>query len=508
MSKVSICIIICVTALGFVVGSMAGKSRDTQAVEDKEVSQQRSTSRTTQARSNEATQVQLPYMESEDSLETITAKGLDCPASEMALWLVDASAADIAAYWDFRSDSEALDGVKRVMIYNWVRTDLHAAMDHLTGTDDLRRVFWTWGILDPETALEETLVREDGEKYLKNVVNGIGQMQNQWLIKNFDRIPEKYHRLAFKGLRNWPENPDQVSKLNFLLEHDQGVNHSALRMLTRQDPWAAYEWLAENNKLSFGSHQRSYELDVVLESIKNENIDVLDRIAASAKSDSTKRKIEDILFTRLVETDLDAAMRKAKSEEAPLVTAKRLGEIGLSLIQSDSEKAFEIGRDIFTTNPESLTFTRTIGLADGSARTSYSGDSKAENFIESLLAKDPERTMDMAISNLEVSSGTYRDLSQKMLSRDVDSYANWVNSQNNAKVAHEASFRISDHYTQVGQYSQAADWLMRSKAPPKDQLKNLLSFWQHSNPEEARKWVESASIDEGIKQEFLKTIQE
>jgi len=508
MNKTSLSIISIAGVLGFAVGAKVNQKVDNTEPEQENIEKSRSSQRAVFSTSSGASKIDIPYLESNESLESIMAMGPDCPAGDMALWLVNATETEIAAYWDYRSQLNGKDGFERIILYNWARLDPHGGIAHLAKTKEQGRVFWAWGTVDPEAALAEASSTEHGKKHYRGVVNAIGQMHSGWLFENFDQIPEEYHSAALNGLMNWKENSDHVGKLNFLRENGKGVNRLALKTLTRQDPWAAYEWLNENVELRPGGKDGHYHFDVFLNAVKDTDIDVLERMITSTRSISLRRKIEDKLYQNLVKTDPEAAIQRAKKEKSPLLVAVRLGEVGLSLLSSDpdSEQAFELGNEMLEYGLDGLYFKQTVKYPSGRDRERSQSENYAQGLMGSLLVKDPSRTMDMAAEHLDVSSRTFQSLSSKMMRNNVDSYMQWVDSQDDPEVSSDAASRVVSNLNHTHQFNQVAGWLTQSKNVDQAKVQNMVFYWGRKKPQDARSWVESSGLNQEFKSKLLQSL--
>jgi hypothetical protein len=429
---------------------------------------------------------------STETLDTLTAQGDSPTYAALALWLTDASAADIAAYWEFRKANGKLDGDRmRLIFVNWTRVDPQGAIAATAGTDRAVAAWWSWAGNDPQAALAAA-----GPDRIKDVARGLGEFQPKWLRDHFDLIPEEARKDALLGVNTWKEEADPLAALDFLKEQGGGFNDSFFRSLVLKDPLTALDWLQKNNKLD---SRYNGPLDILLETLKTERPEDLERLAAMTPSSALKWKIEDAIFASLLATDPVAARAQAKAIGAPLIAAKRLAEIGNSVLASDPEQAFEIGADILTASPDKLAAEKKIEVENGNTNWGP-GDSAASKFMESLLGRDPERTLEMTIAGKETPSSAFQNLSWKWAKSDLPAYTAWVNQQKNPAIWNAASLQVVNQLASLGHFQEAAEWATSgSTSQDTARLYNLAWQWSHSNRAEAEAWAESLSLPEADK---------
>lgn len=429
----------------------------------------------------------LPQVHSEETLETLIAQGENASYAGLALWLIDASEPDIAAYWESRKSGKLSGDIKRLIFHNWTRLDPQAAITAVAGTSDAMTPWWTWAAHDPRAALAAA-----GPDQMKSVANGIGQLQPEWLREHFDLIPEEVRSDALNGLMNWKEDSDHVATLDFLKEHGIGFHTNLFKTLARKDPWAAYDWLEKNDKLD---SRDNGPVDVLLAAMKSGQPDDLERLAAMTPPGALQRKIEDALFESLLATDPEAALIRAKSTDAPLIAARRLAKIGTSLLASDPGKAFGIGTDIIAASPDQVAPKKQIETDRGS--TSWGAeDSAAMTFMESLLVKDPERTLEMTTTGNQTVTQTFRELSGKWAERNLVEFTEWVNRQPAGPVRNAAASSVVNQLSNQGHFQEAAEWAMSGDP---GSLYSLAWQWGRSNRTEANAWLESADLQDSVK---------
>jgi len=442
-----------------------------------------------------------PAIHSEETLESMIARGEGATYAGLALWMLDASEADIAAYWEFRKNGNLDGDMKRLLFLNWTRLDPQAAIAAVAGTKDASVPWWSWAAHDPQAALSSATPER-----LDDVARGIGEFQPEWLRAHFDEIPKEAQQDALNGLMTWKEDGDHVATLDFLKKHGVDFHVNLFKTLARKDPWAAFDWLEKNDQLKPGERAPA---NVLLETMKSEYPQDLERLAAMTPSGGLKWKIEDAIFECLLTTDPAAALAQAKAQAdgAPLVAAKRLAQIGSSVLASDPEKAFGIAAEILAVCPQKLAPQKLIET--GTTNTNWGNEnSAAESFMEALLIKDPARTLDMTTTGPEPISRTFGELSGKWAEKDLAGYTEWTNRQTDPRIRNAAAGQVVNKLASQGHFQEAAEWAVSGETPDQGRVMNLAWQWSRANPTEASAWLEAVTLPENVKDGIRNLIRE
>lgn len=441
-------------------------------------------------------------LKSTDTLETLAALDDKSLYARLALWMVDASEQDIAAYWQsYRQKAHRDNDINDLIFIHWTRLNPAGAIAAAAGSKDEHYAWWAWSCHDPKAALSAAIAQNPDR--INNVTWGIGEFHPEWLRKHFDEIPESGRDNAFEGLAKWDDYSDPLEILKFLKEKGKGAGEGLFQTLARRDPWAAYDWFQENGG-------RNGELGTFISTVGESNPEVLQRIADQTAPGEMKRKFEAAVFESLVKSDPEAAMKQALETKAPIIATERLATVGLSLVSTDPDKAFELAEKMFEKNPEALTLTTTIRYENGSS-SSGGNHEVSTRFITSLLAEDPDRVMSMASSPSQIDGKAklaFVSLANSWAVQDVKGYADWVNRQTNPVVREPAEGTLIDRLENNGNYSEAAEWTMSLKQQSRDlRLSSLMRSWRDSSPEEARLWLESANLPDVQKQSLGKLLE-
>lgn len=122
--------------------------------------------------------------------------------------------------------------------------------------------------------------------------------------------------------------------------------------------------------------------------------------------------------------------------------------------------------------------------------------------MESLLIKDPGRTLEMTTIGQETASKPFQELAEKWAERDLVAFTEWVNRQPASPIRSAAAGQVVNQLTSQGHFQEAAEWAISGD---KEDLYNLAEQWARSNRVEASGWLDAADLPESEKGQ-LRTI--
>jgi hypothetical protein len=432
---------------------------------------------------------------STDTLESLAGADAGSLYGRLAAWLMDASEPDVAAYWASVKDKPRTNDITDLIFIHWTRLDPQAAIAAVAGTGPEHYAWWAWSCHDPEGALAAAIAANPDR--VNNVAWGIGEFHPAWLLEHFDEIPESGRGNAISGLTKWDDTDQPLEILNFLKQHGEGFNTRIFATLIRKDPWAAYDWMKENQDVvrrNYGSEESAMKL--LVDTMAKSQPDALERLAAQTPSGALKRQMEAAIFDNLLKTDPAAALEQANATKAPVIAAQRLAAVGLSQLQTDPEQAFEIARKLFANDPAALKIRSIVQGPNGTSSVGTSSNPAVTEFVDALMAKDPAQVMAMQAppkGNPDDGNSDYVDLGLKWARQDLTDYTDWVKQQTDPAIRDAAVMPVVHELLQAQQFAEAAEWSMSSNSA-KGQLFGLLYQWQRSAPDEARQWLESADL--------------
>jgi hypothetical protein len=431
---------------------------------------------------------------STDTLET--AKTLEGPDAyrRLALWMVDASEPEIAAYWQHcRQQQGRSNEITDLIFINWTRLDPRAATAAAKGTGDEHYAWWAWACHDPKTALE-TAIAENPDR-VNNVTWGIGEFHKDWLREHFDELPEGARNNALQGMAKWDDGENPLETLNFLREKGHGFHEGIFKVLVRKDPWAAYDWIEENGSNLRGQYGMPFDAMGSFVEIAGEQYpDVLKRLADQAPSGELKRKLEKVMFENLLKTDPEAAIEQAKQTKAPAVAKERLAAAGLALVGKEPERGFELAESLFAAHPGALSGMTRIEYSGGSS--GWGGGSEEVNqLMDALMIRDPARVMKMASSDPGGGSGSpLNQLATKWAEQDIAGYSEWAKRQDDPQVREQAAGVMVNKLQEEQQFEDAAAWAMSLEQSRSNYLANIGYQWNRTDPEGFAAWLENAEL--------------
>jgi len=447
---------------------------------------------------------EIPHVRSSDTVETLAAIKDGTLYSRLAAWMIDASEQDIAAYWTSYQKGERSNDITDLVFINWTRLNPQGAIAAVAGGKDEHYAWWAWAAHDPKAAL--AAAKAANPDRVNNVAWGIGEFDPQWLRDHFDQIPEGARGNAMQGFAKWDDGANPLESLKFMKEQGMDFDGGTFKALVNQDPWAAFDWIKENPSLQgdrYGNGNNA--MDILLTALGREHPDDLERLAAQTPSGTLKRKMEATLFDNLLATDPAAALEKARTADAPLTAVERFAKIGLPLVKTDPEKAFEMAEEIFRASPERLEAQTRVEYKNGST-TWGSEESKASDLLGALLNQDPARVLDLfgtTGGDKSSPSQTFSKLSQQWAAQDIVGFSNWVNTQTKPEVRDPAVNTVMYQLLQDGQFTEAIDWGLSSDQLRKNgSLNNIFYQWKQADPDAAAEWLDASDLPEDEKSRY------
>ncbi|MEO5915270.1 MAG: hypothetical protein ABIS50_13630 [Luteolibacter sp.] len=434
----------------------------------------------------------FPPQHSADTLETLAALDDRHLYSRLALWLTEASEADIAAFWNGYSNKE--DGsrlIQSLIFVNWTRLNPQAAIAAV-GEKYWADVWWAWTCHDPQAAFAAATTGDP--KVLRNVFDGIAQFHPEWLREHFNEIPEKERAHALFAMGNWDSDKDPLRTLKLLEENHVEVDAGILKALVREDPWAALDW-AKQHKQEADPFSLFNCVDLITSTIASEHPEVLERLLEQTPSGDTKLKMEAALFANLVQSDPAAALEQAKATTIPRTAAERYAAIGLTLVQTDPAQALQIAKSLFAACPDAFVIRATIEYpaAKSEKQITIPG---VDDFMNKLMSRQPANCMDLVVNIHEGEEANYplQNFARDWAQEDLTAYAAWVNQQTDPAVRTEAAGFVMEKLSYKGHYEEALDWAITLDDSKQDPVQNVLKDWEREDQAAPREWLESSNL--------------
>jgi hypothetical protein len=445
---------------------------------------------------------------STDTLETLKPlRGGELHA-RLALWLIDASPEDIAAFWTHyqatMTEGELsppvalmmVDGmgtgwheITELVFYHWMRRDPSAAMAAAKG-DRAEFLAWqAWTAQDPRSAIDAAT--GEGKHVMEDVARALGVYQPSWLRQHLEELPESVRRMAVDAMIG-NESDDAAANLRFLAKQGYGLRPESFTAAIRDDPWAAYDWIEYLEK-SGNVRQAREQRDEFIRLAGEEHPEVIDALARTTPEGALKREMEDALFRNRLATDPQGAIEEAMETRAPAVAVNRLAEAGRMLVPSDPERAFELAKRMFDSCPDA--FDTSIRIDDPYGSTSYGGaPNGGPEFAKALMAIDAARVLDLAVAGKDngTSSSTFSHLTRMWSATDPEGLSAWAEAQPDD--IHDAALQaLIVHH--MGQAENALNAAVRIRGSNRSSdVEDLLSRWHATDPVAAADWLPNSGL--------------
>jgi len=421
----------------------------------------------------------------------------------LAAWMMQASEPEIAAYWQFyRQKKNRSNDINDLIFINWTRLDPKAAIAASTGTPDEHYAWWAWTCHDPKQALATVMATRP--ERLNNVTWGLGEFHAEWVMEHFKEIPEEGRGNAIQGMTKWDDFPDPKRILDFLKEQGRGFNARMFKSLVRKDPWAAYEWLKENEGALASQGGPEQGARLLAETMKESSPEMLERFATQLPAGEMKRKVEAMLFESLATSDPDQALAQASATKSSVIAVNRFATLGLALVDKDPDRAMEVARQLFEAHPEGL-MSRTVVVGPRGMSSSGSYDETASKLVDRLLGIDPAAVMEMQSASAEGQS--FHLVARKWAEQDFTAYAEWVNKQTVPETRDAAAAVVIRQLQTDAHYEEAVEWAMSSEKLRQQELSQLMSYWRGNDPKAAEEWLKSAPLTEQERKQFQSNLQ-
>lgn len=449
-------------------------------------------------------------LRSADTLETLKPlRGGELHA-RLALWLIDASPEDIAAFWDhyrttltaddFRPPTAllAVDGrgtgrieVSELILYHWMRHDPLSAIAAAKRDREEYQAWQAWTAMDPQGAFDAALA--DGKRAVEEVARALGIYQASWLRQHLDELPEEARKIALEAITG-NEGDDPAANLRFLAKHGYGFRPESFAAAIRDDPWAAYDWVEYLAKSDNGGQAR-VQREEFIRLAGEEHPEVIEALARATPEGALKRKMEDVLFRSRLGTDPEGAIQEALDTRAPAVAADRLAEAGKMLASTDPERAFELAKRMFDSCPDAFDTSITINHSGGS--TSYGGmPNEGPEFAKALMAVDPGRVLDLAVAgnNNSTRSSTFSHLLGMWSTADPEGLSAWADGQ--ADDIHDAAlYPLLLQSQDKGEFFDALNTMARIRGSHRRlYMESALTQWSATDPAAAANWLQSSGL--------------
>lgn len=455
--------------------------------------------------------IPLPAQPSTDTVEILLNLDDATLYPRLAAWLLSAGEQDIAEYWNgYRTQKNRKSYISDLVFINWTRLNPAGAIAAVAGSKEAYFPWWAWTAHDPDAALAAAMAT--APRMVGWVARGIGGFQPDWLREHLDRIPEESRARAFSSFRELDDKEHPLESLKFMQVNSMGFDQGIFKNLAQKDPWEAMEWLKQNPSLQADRYSPNESpLDILLEAMIRDYPDDLERLVAQTPSGEMNRKMEAAMFENLLATDPAAAIAQAKATDSTVIASERFAKIGLSLVKTDPDQAFEMAKKLLGINPGGSNPSVRVESPQGSSNWGGGGGENGTNeLLTALIAKDPARLMQMTVeAGTDNTAGSgFTNVAYKWANQDLVSYTNWVNEQTDPVIRESAVGPVVDQLAQMGQFSEAIEWARSSKNEGFRHLYSVLYQWGSRDPAGATSWVGTSDLSPEKKAELQKIMKQ
>ena len=444
---------------------------------------------------------------STDDLETILQIDPVAEYGRLALWMVDATEPEIAAYWqDYRRRENRSNDITDLIFINWTRLDPQSAISTAAGSDDEHYAWWAWACHEPQKAW--AAAKSSNPDRMNNVAWALGEFHGEWLMAHFEEIPEENRGMALRGLTKWDDVADPGAILDFLEETDSGFNPAIFKALVIKDPWAAYDRVVnagENGGGLEGMGRNSANL--LIQSLAEVHPDLLERMVELTPPGALRRRMEAQAFEGLLESDLERAANQALETKGVGIAAGMLAKVGSKLVNSDPERAFEMAEKIFGMGPDGI-LQRSVIESENGKRIQSGSRGEVRSMIQALVSVNPDRVMSLAVGNAGdsvVQTEAIRSVGTAWAQEDLAGYSEWVASQDEFPQRSAAVGPLIDQLEELKMYPEVLAWCA-SDPRYENRIGSRLQRWAEIEPESARSWLDAADLPEEKRNEFLQQL--
>ena len=169
-------------------------------------------------------------------------------------------------------------------------------------------------------------------------------------------------------------------------------------------------------------------------------------------------------------------------------------------MSSDPDGAFELAGRIFDLPRAAWTEEVRIDFADGSSTRGGAG--AGGDLLAGLVAQDPQRTMDLALSSGETAVNM---AAVAWAGRDLYGFSEWVSDQPPSDVRSDVVGVLVNRLSNEGMHAEAVSW-SASDASQRVHLHLRFHIWHSSDPQAASAWAATADLTDAERSQIKQTM--
>lgn len=446
---------------------------------------------------------------SADTVESLLQLNRGPLYARLGLWLLDASEEEMSAFWDgYHTREDPNDTIKDLLFTQWGKKNAAGMLEAAKRTGHEVPAMWSWAMSDPQGMLayidgKSDMMRNYG---LRGLAYFHPELAEEMLAKD-PKLKDTFH---IYEMAEQLSGGDPEKELEFLGKFPgyEYMSRGALKKWAAQDPHRAFDWLKQR-----GTTDDSGLRKVFLETLKEEQPEVLASLAADLPSGSERREIEAAAFSHLAKTDPEKAAQEARSIEVPRLAAERFAELGKSMVAEQPEQALALLEELFEKCPDATIRRSWVQYPAGGGGGGL-GVTGVSEFLTKLTSWDPGRTLE-TVMNLESQSMTADQtpfyhgrnsgpdqVAGQWARQDLDGLTTWTEGQDDPELRDMGALAVAYQLQQQRDYEGAAEWAnsLSQENQRQSSLASTFSNWASHDRESARQWLDQAELPKQTRQ--------
>lgn len=452
---------------------------------------------------------EVANLKSTDTLDDLLALGDRELYGRLALWLLDATTADLARFWTaYQAKRQPDTWVADLLFARWTQLDPDDAL-RAAGKDRQNIVWWAWAINDPATAVAR--VAGLGPDLMGSVLRAIGQFHPELLAKVMAAHPEFVTGQAIEGVAKGLFREDPETALEFLRQHRQLFDDTKLlREWAHDDPKAAFAWMQKQ----LGGYQATSQLTTLIDTLERENPAMLRELASEQPPGKLRRQMDAAIFRNLLDTDPAAALAQARVIESPRLAAERLADAARRMLAKDPEQSYALFTELLDKCPTALNHQDWTRYPNGGTGNNGPLEGVRE-LTDEMLGNDPRRVMavlDAGVPELMKHAWEYDGpaaaVAAQWAQRDLEGFTGWLDELQPGEAQNSGTAIVVGQLTQRQAFPEAAQ--RAAKVADESLRNNLVSTvaqsWVRQDRAAAVAWLDQLELPDQVRQNIGRNI--
>jgi hypothetical protein len=437
-------------------------------------------------------------LRSTDTVDTLIALSKDDLYERLALWLVDASVEDMAAYWQATKNAEDIRYMVRDLVFlRYTLTDPLSALSESTDPSDTYYLWKAWTKNDPVAAFQHAMA--NNPYHLGAVMETMAHSNSKLALKLLNAHPEIYQLTNINTIIQvlCHENPEAVFKINHPNQLGHPFDPHAIAVWLRKDPHEAFRWFIANRLRPRDSYNDLDEEQFIIKHLSNNRPDLIEEFAEMVPPSSLRWKLEAAAFDALLEKDPEKAIVVARENPSPTLAVEQLVKIALKKVSTDVHQTKSLLSEILSINPDFLTQQTTIHVPKDRIRNQQQSE-PAKQLIAGLIDLDPQAAFEILIEPAKQHSlnETTNYAAYRWVETDHQSFANWITNHPDTSIQKETYSYLVNGLRQAKEYELAVTYALKmDEAIQTHYLRPLMREWNSIAPSAAAEWSKENEVN-------------